>query len=520
MKKLIFMAMILISFISCSTSVDTGKAPAEEKVIMQTRSVVASDQGSNYSGGWTDGSNGGSGFGPWIIMINAGTGSAGNFIGDPFAAEITGMSSTSFGLYANPAGSGAVVDASRAFNAPLSTGDTFSFQWGVNWDSNGTGEKGFVMMSGASTLVTIKMAGSGTITINGADMFVNYGVNAMTINCAVLSSTQLRVYATGRDGTETYDNTFTFGETIAPDSIAFYAQFLDTGDQRQPYFDQLKITAIDVSPVPFETKFGVEANWNLISAAESYGEKEYEEENWNFYALNAARATGVETFDGSNYAFRDRSDFLIKNKGSVTALGGFAFQFGDMMDVSEPEIPRNLDVSFNGGANWTRILDMGKSWFEGETGYKELVYIFPTGNDDFSADEFQVIIRGNANDTNLIKIGQFKVFSTYTLSFDAQDGFGVFAHKYVANGYVVGELPTPGRTGYKFDGWFTEEDGAGSFVDADYVYALEADSTIYAKWTDVNECDTANGGCAQNCINSIGSHTCSCDAGYSLNIDG
>ncbi len=47
MKKLIFMAMILISFISCSTSVDTGKAPAEEKVIMQTRSVVASDQGSN-----------------------------------------------------------------------------------------------------------------------------------------------------------------------------------------------------------------------------------------------------------------------------------------------------------------------------------------------------------------------------------------------------------------------------------------------------------------------------------------
>ena len=37
---------------------------------------------------------------------------------------------------------------------------------------------------------------------------------------------------------------------------------------------------------------------------------------------------------------------------------------------------------------------------------------------------------------------------------------------------------------------------------------------------DVNECDTANGGCAQNCINSIGSHTCTCDAGYALNIDG
>ncbi|MDX9805997.1 MAG: InlB B-repeat-containing protein, partial [bacterium] len=483
MKKLIFMAMIFISFISCSTSVDTGRAPAEEKVIMQTRSVIASDQGSNYGGGWTHGSNGGTGFGLWSITTS---GNAGAFIGDPAAASITGMSTTSFALYANPDGSGAFVDAVRAFNAPLNVGDTFSFQWGVNWDSGGTGNKGFILYSGGiggTPEITVNMGGDSTITINGNTMFSAYGVNAITFNFEYVNATTLRVYATGRNGTETHDQNITISG--APDAFRFYAANLstvDSIDNRQPYFDQLKITAIDVSPVPFETKFGVEANWNLISAAESYGEKEYEEENWNFYALNAARATGVETFDGSNYAFRDRSDFLIKNKGSVTALGGFAFQFGDMMDVSEPEIPRNLDVSFNGGANWTRILDMGKSWFEGETGYKELVYIFPTGNDDFSADEFQVIIRGNANDTNLIKIGQFKVFSTYTLSFDAQDGFGVFAHKYVANGYVVGELPTPGRTGYKFDGWFTEEDGAGSFVDADYVYALEADSTIYAKW--------------------------------------
>ncbi|MCB9628284.1 MAG: hypothetical protein H6725_12995 [Sandaracinaceae bacterium] len=38
--------------------------------------------------------------------------------------------------------------------------------------------------------------------------------------------------------------------------------------------------------------------------------------------------------------------------------------------------------------------------------------------------------------------------------------------------------------------------------------------------TDVNECDTANGGCAQTCTNSDGGFECSCDAGYTLNVDG
>lgn len=37
---------------------------------------------------------------------------------------------------------------------------------------------------------------------------------------------------------------------------------------------------------------------------------------------------------------------------------------------------------------------------------------------------------------------------------------------------------------------------------------------------DIKECDTANGGCAQNCIETEGSHSCSCNSGYTLNADG
>ena len=38
--------------------------------------------------------------------------------------------------------------------------------------------------------------------------------------------------------------------------------------------------------------------------------------------------------------------------------------------------------------------------------------------------------------------------------------------------------------------------------------------------TDINECGTNNGGCAQNCTNTDGSYYCSCVPGYVLDGDG
>ena len=37
---------------------------------------------------------------------------------------------------------------------------------------------------------------------------------------------------------------------------------------------------------------------------------------------------------------------------------------------------------------------------------------------------------------------------------------------------------------------------------------------------DINECLTNNGGCAQNCTNTVGSYFCSCSTGYVLGSDG
>ena len=38
--------------------------------------------------------------------------------------------------------------------------------------------------------------------------------------------------------------------------------------------------------------------------------------------------------------------------------------------------------------------------------------------------------------------------------------------------------------------------------------------------TDIDECLTNNGGCAQNCTNTIGSYYCSCNKSYVLGSDG
>ena len=214
--------------------------------------VIASDNASstNYPSGWTNGSNGGTGFGPWTISSNPSSGSAGAFIGNPASAGITGISTSSFGLYANPSGSGATVTVSRSFNLPLRVGDSFSFQWAVNWDSDG-GNKGFNIFAGGDQLVNVNQASyPGHITVNGAlaiDGSSGYGSAPMTWTFTRTTETNLEVTSTARDGSST--NAFTSNITLssAPTGFSFYSTAMGAGNERQPYFNNFQITG---APIP------------------------------------------------------------------------------------------------------------------------------------------------------------------------------------------------------------------------------------------------------------------------------
>lgn len=217
--------------------------------------VIADDTGDNYGAGWTDGSNGGTGFGAWAITINGDSAAA---IGDPATAGITGMAINSFRM----SGTTGYVDANRAFAAPLNVGDTFSLQWGNNWDTDGAGNKGINLYTGGyngTQLININMGGSAAITINGNPMFNNYGAAAITIYFQYVASTTLRVYGVGRDGVEAYDQNFTISG--APDAFRLYAGNLEANVNRIPYANNFHIEGSDAPILTLVGRTAMPANF-------------------------------------------------------------------------------------------------------------------------------------------------------------------------------------------------------------------------------------------------------------------
>jgi hypothetical protein len=232
--------------------------------------ITHTDNADNYGTVWNSGSNGGTGFGAWTLSSSGGTGGfAGAFLGNPSDAGISGMptnsNSRSFALYANPLDSGSFVNAERGFSKPLGVGDSFSFVWGINWDSGSRvkqevpevtiyGNKGFSIYSGGTSgtqLINVNNAGSSVITINGTNVGFGYGTTAMTWTITRTSTTSLQVEATNRDVSLTaapnYSGTFTISG--APDSFKFYASGMQAGDQvgdkAQPYFNNFQLNLVD-----------------------------------------------------------------------------------------------------------------------------------------------------------------------------------------------------------------------------------------------------------------------------------
>lgn len=74
----------------------------------------------------------------------------------------------------------------------------------------------------------------------------------------------------------------------------------------------------------------------------------------------------------------------------------------------------------------------------------------------------------------------YRVFS-YTLTLNANGGSVTPTSRIVAPGYEYGELPTPIREGYTFDGWYTLLSGGMQVFSSTKMGS--SDTTIYAHWT-------------------------------------
>ncbi len=161
---------------------------------------VALDNSSFYTTAtWTNGSNQGVGFAPWVFDGGNGTGGGfGTFVGN------TGLSPSSFGIFSFPADSGAFAGVTRAFTGgPLVAGQTFSFTLGYTGIA-ANGSVGFDLRS--STGVSLF-----SVTTNGVgDWQLNDGGSNFNSGAAAAANTPF-VFSFTYNGGNTYSYTLGAG---------------------------------------------------------------------------------------------------------------------------------------------------------------------------------------------------------------------------------------------------------------------------------------------------------------------
>ena len=206
------------------------------------RATVNADSAANYGGVWTNGSNGGGGFGAWSIETYDGAGWAGYGIWASSNADLS-MGDV-FGFVAK--GDGAYINIDRPFSQAMSAGDVFSLDFGLNYDSGSGGNKGFALRTADNQeVLVVNQAGSQIVTVNGYNALTNYGTTAMHWTFTQNSATQLYIYATGRSGAETFSAFLNATVSIFISNIHFYASSVtndEYAEQRQVYFDNLTLT--------------------------------------------------------------------------------------------------------------------------------------------------------------------------------------------------------------------------------------------------------------------------------------
>ena len=224
--------------------------PGKVNIELINDEIVADDDASfgGYAGGaWGQGTNGGFGFEPWLVEYTPGTDGR---VADPASIGIVGMDNPAFYLASTP---GAHIYTDRPFAAPLAIGQMFSFDLGLIGDNGGTGTRGVELYASYTSvanpgtkIIDIEQTSGNTISINGTPMFENDGVNSMTIYCVYESVGNLRVYGTGRDGSESFNTVVSVA--AAPDAVRFGTENMTNMDaSRHIFFNNLRITYADVN---------------------------------------------------------------------------------------------------------------------------------------------------------------------------------------------------------------------------------------------------------------------------------
>jgi hypothetical protein len=217
--------------------------------------VIGADTAANsaYNGGWTNGSNGGSGFGPWTLTPQPNGNNAGFFIGSsanngdgganaPPPGDID-TSGESWGLYAN---SGQTSEAVRPLTGTLAVNQFIRLDYDNGWIDNG-GSVGFSFLAGGEERLRLTfVGGEQNYTLHDAsgprDTGVGFTDEGMQIDFDPDSPDQYGISISPRGGTSVVlrgDLAGTAGSGI--DSIRFFNTNAGPGSQRDVFVNSLLV---------------------------------------------------------------------------------------------------------------------------------------------------------------------------------------------------------------------------------------------------------------------------------------
>lgn len=198
--------------------------------------VVASDNATNYASGWSNGSNGGSGFTAWNLSTsNGGWFRGGASAQGPNSGAID-TAGNSFAMYAD-----GFVNAERGFASALGEGDVFSFDMAYKWDN---GNRGFTLSNGSSEVFYFNINDGGYSWTGGSAASTPwFGAreNGVALDVAITRT------ASGFSFTITSAQGFSAAGSVTAagfDSFKFYVAGAGGGDGGNLYANSLQVTAV------------------------------------------------------------------------------------------------------------------------------------------------------------------------------------------------------------------------------------------------------------------------------------
>jgi len=251
------------------------------------------------------------------------------------------MNAESFGLFANPAGSGAYVFTDRSLSSTMQAGDTFSFQWGMNWDSdNGlSGNKGFVLYTGApgsGEAIRVNNGGNSDIQFNGVNTGFGFGTAVMNWTFTMTDATTVSVSANDRDGTGSFATNITISGGL--NSLRLYATNMGGGAQRQPYYNSFLLTnsgLYNVAAAQTEARF-LTGSGNLAKTGNGT------------LTISGTTNNFTGTVGITNGAIRATASSALGSASSVTVQSGAALEYSGGITVTRNATLNGTGISTGG----------------------------------------------------------------------------------------------------------------------------------------------------------------------------